>query len=174
MLTNPVAASTAESFFVVSTHDDVAEVRRNTETGHNSLVALKSFSPGHLFYSFSPGAILHNPTYLTVQTGTDVHIMLNPEFLQYINHSCRPNVFFDTTAMQVTVLRPLEAGEEVTFFYPSTEWDMSQSFNCYCGESCCIGDIKGAAWLSEETVKQYRFTDYIRQQFQKRLQEARA
>ncbi len=138
------------------------------------LVALKPFAPGEVFHAFTAGAILHTPTYLTVQTGTSEHITLQPEFLQYINHSCKPNVFFDTTAMQITVLRPLEPGDEVTFFYPSTEWDMTQTFNCNCGEACCIGEIKGAAWLPDSIIKQYRFTDYIKQQLQKRLHEARA
>jgi SET domain len=173
MQTNPIATSGATEYRVISTHA-VAEVRKNLNTDQNALVTLKSFNPGDVFHRFSPSAILHNPTYLTVQTGTKEHITLQPDFLQYINHSCKPNVFFDTTEMQVIVLRPLEPGDEVTFFYPSTEWDMTQSFKCYCGEDCCIDEIKGAAWLSEHTVKQYRFTDYIREQFQKRMQEARA
>lgn len=172
MLTNPIAARAAD-YDIISSHS-IAEVRRSTETGQNALVTLKAFAPGEVFHSFVAGAILHDPTYLTVQTGTREHITLNPDFLQYINHSCKPNVFFDTTAMQIIVLRPLEPEDEITFFYPSTEWDMTQSFNCYCSEDCCIGEIKGAAWLTEAQVRQYRFTDYIKEQFEKRLREARA
>lgn len=173
MLTNPIAASSATDYFVISNHH-IAEVRRNRQTGQNSLVTLKAFAPGDVFHKFSAGAILHDPTYLTVQTGTREHITLNPDFLQYINHSCKPNVFFDTTNMQIVVLRPLDPEEEITFFYPSTEWDMTQGFNCYCGEDCCISEIKGAAWLTEAQTKQYRFTDYIKEQLEKRLREARA
>jgi hypothetical protein len=173
MPTNPVAALSANNNFVVSTHD-VAEVRTNPETGQFLLVTLKAFRPGEVFHRFSPGAILHHPNYLTVQTGTGEHITLQPDFLQYVNHSCKPNVFFDTTAMHIVALRPLEPGDEITFFYPSTEWDMDQSFNCFCGESCCIGEVKGAAWLSQETTKNYRVTDFIRSQFKKRMHEARA
>lgn len=172
MLTNPIAARAAD--YDIISHHQYAEVRRSLETGQNSLVTLKAFAPGEVFHKFTAGAILHDPTYLTVQTGTREHITLNPEFLQYINHSCKPNVFFDTTAMQIIVLRPLEPGDEITFFYPSTEWDMTQAFNCYCGEDCCIGEVKGAAWLTGKQVKQYRFTDYIKEQFEKRLREARA
>lgn len=173
MPTNPVAVSHTRENGVLNA-SAVAEVRKKPENGQNMLVSLKAFSPGDVFHKFSAGAILHTPTYLTVQTGTGEHITLQPEILQYINHSCKPNVFFDTTAMQIMVLRPLEPGDEITFFYPSTEWDMQQTFNCTCGEDCCIGEIKGAAWLSDTTIKQYRFTDYIKQQLQKRLHEARA
>jgi hypothetical protein len=54
------------------------------------------------------------------------------------------------------------------FFYPSTEWKMTQSFDCYCGSQHCIGEIKGAAYLSREAQEKYRFTDFIQQQLAKR------
>ena len=49
--------------------------------------------------SFSAGITQSYATYLTVQTGADRHITLMPEFLQYINHSCGPNVFFNTATI---------------------------------------------------------------------------
>jgi len=111
---------------------------------------------------------LLTPTYLTVQVGVSKHITLQPEFLQYINHSCDPNVFFDTTAMKLIALKKVNANEELTFFYPSTEWKMTQSFNCYCGSSNCIGEIKGAFYLPRSVRENYRFTDFIQQLMAKR------
>jgi hypothetical protein len=96
------------------------------------------------------------------------HITLQPEFLQYINHSCAPNVFFDTTAMQLVALKEIREGEEMTFFYPSTEWEMIQPFNCYCGSHNCLGQIQGAAFLPKNAWKQYRLTDFIQRQLAKR------
>ena len=84
--------------------------------------------PGMYFVIFGAGITQSYPTYLTVQTGTNRHITLMPEFLQYINHSCSPNVFFDTTSMQLICLQPLQPGDEFTFFYPSTEWDNGTAF----------------------------------------------
>jgi SET domain-containing protein len=84
--------------------------------------------------------------------------------LQYINHSCDPNVFFDTTAMKLVALKDISPEEEFSFFYPSAEWKMTQPFSCYCGSPCCIGEIKGAAFLSAETISKYRFTEYIQEQ----------
>jgi SET domain len=103
-----------------------------------------------------------------VQVGIDRHIMLQPEHLQYINHSCDPNVFFDTYTMQVIALRPIDEGNEMTFFYPSTEWDMAQPFTCYCGSHRCLGEIKGAAHINGEVISQYRLTRFIQQQLHDR------
>ena len=110
-------------------------------------------------------------TYLTVQTGEDKHITLQPEFLQYINHSCYPNVFFDTTAMQLVALKEIQPGDELMFFYPSTEWDMSQPFDCFCGTTQCLHRIQGAAYLSDEEAKGYRLTDFINEKFQTRKEK---
>ena len=42
--------------------------------------------------------------------------------------------------------RPLACGDELTFFYPSTEWDMVQPFRCTCAapEGVCHVWISGA------------------------------
>lgn len=145
-----------------------AEKRQRVSNQQNALFALQSFQPGEMIAEFWAGTIAKEPTYLTVQVDVGKHITLQPEFLQYINHSCDPNVFFDTTLMKVVALKEIKAGEEMTFFYPSTEWKMTQSFNCYCGSSNCLGNIKGAAFLSEEVWKRYRLTDFIQQQLAKR------
>ncbi|MBL7731204.1 MAG: SET domain-containing protein-lysine N-methyltransferase [Chitinophagaceae bacterium] len=154
---------TTPAYRTISNHE-MAEVRQKISNGQNALFALRSFQPGEVIATFSAGTISAEPTYLTVQLGIGKHITLQPEFLQYINHSCDPNVFFNTTTMELVALKPLLPEEELTFFYPSTEWEMTQSFQCYCGAACCLGDIKGAAYLSKEAVSQYRFTDFIQQQ----------
>ena len=35
--------------------------------------------------------------------------------------------------MRLTALRPISEGDELTFFYPSTEWAMAEPFECGCG-----------------------------------------
>ena len=71
-----------------------AEILRNTATGQQQLSSLQAYQPGDVLCSFHAGETVSTPTYLTVQVGIDKHITLRPEFLQYINHSCDPNVFF--------------------------------------------------------------------------------
>ncbi|MBL7747653.1 MAG: SET domain-containing protein-lysine N-methyltransferase [Chitinophagaceae bacterium] len=158
---------TTPAYRTVSNHV-IAEVRQKISNEQNALFVLRTYQPGEVIASFSAGTISAEPTYLTVQVGVAKHITLQPEFLQYINHSCDPNVFFDTTTMELVALKELAVEEELTFFYPSTEWEMTQSFNCYCGSHKCLGEIKGAAFLSKEAAAQYRFTDFIQQQLAKR------
>lgn len=162
-----MAILTTPDYRIISNHG-IAEMRQKVSNEQNALFALQSFQPGEVIAEFWAGTIAAEPTYLTVQVDVGKHITLQPEFLQYINHSCDPNVFFDTTLMQLVALRELKSGDEMTFFYPSTEWKMTQSFNCYCGSSNCLGDIRGASYLSEDVTKQYRFTDFIQQQLAKR------
>ncbi len=158
---------TSSAYTIISNHE-FAEVRRKTSNDQNALFVLRSYQPGELISDFSAGTIGTEPTYLTVQVDVDKHITLQPEFLQYINHSCDPNVFFDTTNMQLIALKELQPEEELTFFYPSTEWKMTQSFNCYCGSHKCLNQIKGASFLSKAVQESYRFTDFIQLQLAKK------
>lgn len=159
-ITNP-------NYRIVSDHG-IAEVRRRLINDQNALYALQSFQPGEVIAEFGAGTIAAEPTYLTVQVDVGKHITLQPEFLQYINHSCNPNVFFNTTTMELVALKEIKVEEELTFFYPSTEWEMVQPFKCYCGSQACLGEIKGAAYLSKNVLKRYRLTDFIQQQLAKR------
>jgi len=111
--------------------------------------------------SFSAGKTLSQPTYLTVQVTETEHITLNPVFLQYINHSCAPNVFFDTYSFELIALKAIEPGDELTFFYPSTEWNMVQPFACTCGSKDCLQTISGAANINRQTLTQYKLTRFI-------------
>jgi hypothetical protein len=158
---------TTPAYRTISNHV-IAEMRQKISNEQNALFTTRAFQPGEIIADFSAGTIAAEPTYLTVQVGIRKHITLQPEFLQYINHSCSPNVFFNTTTMQVEALKQIHQGEELVFFYPSTEWKMTQSFQCYCGSSNCLGSIRGAAYLSDEAIKQYRLTDFIQQQLVKK------
>ncbi len=141
-----------------------ANVVLNTSTNQKSLNAVKVIESAELISFFNAKEAYKSPTYLTIQIGSNQHITLMPEFLQYVNHSCEPNVFFDTTLMQLIALKRIEIDEELRFFYPSSEWKMTQSFVCNCSASNCLQLIQGAAYLSSDVVKQYQFTDFIKQQ----------
>ena len=161
-------AITNSAIEIISEHG-FAEIIQNTITNQKSLHALVPFKKGDFVSNFSAGDIYNLPNYLTVQRGIDEHITLRPEFLQYINHSCNPNVFFNTTTMEVIAIRDIEPNEEFSFFYPSTELDMAQPFLCYCGTKDCLQNIKGAKYIPGEILKNYRLTDFIQQQLQHKL-----
>lgn len=143
---------------------ELAEVWRHTETGEYALHAAQAFEPFQVIVPFAAKTILSHPTYLTVQTGTNTHITLSPSFLQYVNHSCAPNVFFDTTHMRLMALKNIQPGDELVFFYPSTEWNMQQPFSCRCGTRNCLKVIKGAAHLTPTQLKKYRLSDFVLEQ----------
>jgi hypothetical protein len=67
----------------------------------------------------------------------------------------------DTTTMRVVAARDLEAGEELTFFYPSTEWDMDRPFRCRCGAPECIGVVSGAKHLAPDTLQRFPLAPHI-------------
>lgn len=62
-----------------------------------------------------------------------------------VNHSCEPSAEMILVAgapdrWEVRVgPKALAAGDEVTFFYPSSEWDMAQGFDCGCGKAVSFG-----------------------------------
>ena len=142
-------------------HHGFAEVKEFVASGQKALFSLCTFLPGAQIIEFSAAETRTSPNYLTVQTAEEQHIILHPTFIQYINHSCEPNCFFNTTTMQLVALAKIEVGAEFTFFYPSTEWQMQQPFLCNCGTTRCLGEIRGAAHLSAEQAASYRLTDFI-------------
>lgn len=159
--------STSMNYDVVSNHQ-FAEIRKDHSSGQQTLFALKHFKKDELISPLGAAFVTDKPSYLTVQTGNKRHIALHPYFLQYINHGCNPNCFFDTTNMKVTALRDIEAGEEFTFFYPSTEWEMASPFQCYCNQPGCLGLINGAAHIPNEILMRFKLSDFIKRKMQYR------
>ncbi len=121
---------------------------------------------GSLLHAFSASEYVAHPTYLSMQIDHDCHIHLEPEFLQYLNHSCDPNIYVDVTRREFICLRDIEANEAITFFYPSTEWAMDQEFDCACRSENCLGAIKGAMHLEEHLLPRYKFTPHIIEKLQ--------
>ena len=142
----------------------LAEVWQNAVTKEHSLHAAQAFTLNQVICSFAAATTLAHPTYLTVQTAINTHITLSPFYLQYVNHSCAPNVFFDTARMEFIALSAIQPGDELVFFYPSTEWDMQQPFNCHCGARNCLKVIKGATHLSSAQLKKYRLSNFVLEQ----------
>lgn len=142
----------------------LTEVRQCATTGSKSAHANAELAEGQVISKFGAKTISDKPNYLTVQINQFQHIMLDPEWLQYINHGCEPNVFFDVDDRVLIALRDIEVGEELRFFYPSTEWSMDNGgFDCLCNSSSCIGRVQGAAFLPVEVLKKYRLSQHLSQ-----------
>lgn len=104
--------------------------------------------------------------YSSVQAGRNLHIELNCD-LVYINHSCSPTLIFDMARWEVRVNPDLEGGlkegDELTFFYPSTEWSMAQPFECLCNTSACKKTIKGAKDMRLSDMDDYWLSEHIKE-----------
>ena len=107
----------------------------------------------------------------SIQLGVQEHAEPLPTYLRYLNHSCDPSLFVDVRAMNVVTLRALAAGDELTFFYPSTEWRMQAPFTCACGASGCVGVITGASELPSAVLQRYRVSPVIAELLNLRLGE---
>ena len=152
-------------------HHEIANVYMNTDNEQLALHAACDFNKGEVVAEFSATSTQTYPSYLTVQVDIHKHINLHPKFLECINHSCAPSVFFDTTSMKLIALMDIKNGQEFTFFYPSTEWSMKQPFTCHCGSEQCLQLISGAQYLDKQILKKYLFTQFITQQLQLKNQE---
>ncbi|QDS72236.1 hypothetical protein FKW77_005661 [Venturia effusa] len=130
-------------------------VERSEKAFGSRAISLVDLPAGSLFLKITK-ATPSSKAYTSVQTGPNSHIELNSDIV-FINHSCRPSVNFDMEKMEVRVSddRDLRKGDPLTFFYPSTEWDMAQPFECNCGESVCKGLIDGAGKMNEGLVREY-------------------
>ena len=155
-------ATTPLNHFIFS--NGTFEIWKDEISNHHSLFSVVDFQPGDIICEFGAAAILQAPSPLTVQVGINEHIYLQPGVLQYINHSCSPNVFFDLATFKAICLRAINKGDELFYFYPSTEWEMAEPFQCLCGSVNCLGRIAGASCLSKDVIQNYRFSDFISEQ----------
>ena len=137
------------------------EIRERLSDNHHSLVARVRFLPTDVVHPFRARERVPRPTRHSVQVAESEHILLDPPFLQYMNHSCDPNVAFDVEAGVITALRVIEPGDEIAFFYPSTEWHLASPFDCLCGSASCVGRVTGASTLDPGTLRRYRLAPHV-------------
>jgi hypothetical protein len=116
-----------------------------------SLVASDRINPGEAIVTCSQDEITGQRTWRTVQIGQNRHI--KNELLDYVDHSCNPNAVFVIEALQLVALRPIAAGEPITFFYPGTEVELAEAFECSCGSERCLGVVTGAFYLTAEQMR---------------------
>ncbi|SZF02309.1 unnamed protein product [Blumeria hordei] len=112
-----------------------------------------------------PCSIAQGPSYDTVQVAKDIHLQLNSD-LMYLDHSCDPSLIVDTAQRTIfTGPQGLIPGQELTFFYPSTEWSMDQPFDCNCRSQNCLGRISGARFLNPHELKGRWINHHILEMF---------
>ena len=111
-----------------------------------------------------------------MQVSQTQHAELNCDFL-FTNHSCEPSVEFhvqgDGKAIAIEIrvaarhgadgrVAGLQKGDELTFFYPSTEWEMAQPFACNCGARTCRKWIAGAKDMGMAKLQGLFLNDHVK------------
>jgi hypothetical protein len=132
-----------------------------TENKFRSLITKQAYQKGELICEIPTEKVIDKANRYTVQIGRDRHTEVGK--LSALNHSCDPNVLLDTENLQMVACRDIQEGEELFFFYPSTEWEMDAPFICLCGASNCIHVLAGARFLPLSTLENHYLNRHIRE-----------
>lgn len=133
-----------------------------TENKFRTLVTKRAYTKGEVICPIPSENIMDKPNRFTVQIARDRHTHVGK--LAALNHSCDPNVILDTETMQMIACKDIQKGEELYFFYPSTEWQMDAPFICLCGASNCIHVVAGARFLPLSTLEHHYLNPHIREE----------
>lgn len=121
----------------------------------NGLVALDDIKKDELILEFEK-IFLEFPTRTSMQIDNGIHIdSTNPDALEnFLNHSCQPNGYINFETLTYNALCDIFKGEELTFNYLTTEWDLSNKFICNCGYKNCFHEIYGFKYLTFNQKKE--------------------
>lgn len=141
-----------------------------------SLISKVALPAGAHFADLTDYIPQSRATWRTIQTSATTHAELRSALL-YLNHSCQPTLevhvhspspdgtYPTGSAAELKVARDrnLRIGDELTFFYPSTEWEFDREFECFCDapKAICIGRIQGARKLNAESMERWWMNAHI-------------
>jgi hypothetical protein len=132
-----------------------------TENKFRSLISRQAYTKGQVICEIPSDNVINRATRFTVQIGRNEHTDVGK--LAALNHSCDPNVILDTENMVMVARYDIAKGDELSFFYPSTEWEMDAPFICLCGSSNCIHVVAGARFLPLSTLENHFLNRHIRE-----------
>lgn len=119
-------------------------------------MAARDFAPGEVVIAIT-GREVRVPTRYTLQLGPGLHVDAEPEpeavggypEWRFLNHACEPNT--SVRGRSFVARRAIRRGDELTFDYESTEWDMATPFLCECKSRHCRSMIRGYRHLSAKS-----------------------
>jgi len=132
-----------------------------TENKFRSLITKHAYKKGQVICDIPTEKVTNKANRYTVQIDRDRHTEVGK--LSALNHSCDPNVILDTEHLLMIAYRDIEKGEELSFFYPATEWEMAAPFICLCGAANCIHVVAGARFLPLSTLENHYLSKHIRE-----------
>ncbi|PNS15775.1 Histone-lysine N-methyltransferase, H3 lysine-4 specific [Sphaceloma murrayae] len=157
-----VAQQTPTGAYPLSLNDLTSLVAYHAHPAGLSIRSLVALPAGSVFTKITTSTPAPVKRWSTVQTSESTHIELNSALL-YMNHSCDPSLEINVKSMEIRVARgkDLKQGDELSFFYPSTEWAFDNPFKCLCGSKGCLGEVKGAKYISKQDLDRWFVNDHI-------------
>jgi len=123
----------------------------NTRQG-NGVFACSQFKKGD-YIGFFKGSLVKNRTQMSLQFGPDFNVepAVDSPF-RSLNHSCDANACF--AGRNLYARRDIQPNEEITIDYNCHELELAVPFQCNCGVTGCVGEIKGYKHLTPDQKKQ--------------------
>lgn len=108
----------------------------------NGVFCTEAIQAGEPLFLIAGERVAKPDTY-TIQMDAETHVAPAGATWAMMNHACAPNAAIDFASWRMLALSGVLPGEEVTFNYLTTEWDMASPFRCLCGAPHCPGIIRG-------------------------------
>lgn len=159
-------------------YEGIVQILESPSNKGLGVFASKDFAQGDLVLSSTPTMRTKTRDMYTVQIDWDMHTLMDmPAVL--INHSCEGNVGIRNNnnkirddddagapggAFDFLAQRPISKGDELTWDYESSEWELSIPFQCACGCASCRGKLRGFKESGETIKQQYgdHYADYLK------------
>lgn len=149
--------SAAVSCGVIKQHGAVRVVDTNGKG--RGLITVEEIRKGESILKINGALVLRrevkNPN-AALQVDEDLFLESDGTIDENLNHSCDPNCYVDFRSLCLVALKDIAAGEELTFDYNASEYDLVDqgcAFLCCCGAANCVGHLRGFKYLSSEQRK---------------------
>ena len=119
------------------------------------LIAIRPIAAGMRIFAIT-GREVRVPTRYSVQVGPGLHLdpdctrdeldLVKRYFWRYLDHDCDPTTVI--REREVIAVRDIAEGGGVTFDYNTTEFELTEPFQCHCGSDSCVGVVRGARHLT--------------------------
>ncbi len=101
---------------------------------------------------------------------SETHIVNETGDEKYMNHACDPNTWWGDDNTMIA-RRDIQAGEELTYDYATTEIAVPFEMDCHCGSDSCRGRVTNRDYLDSDW--QARFGTHLPQHTLKAIERAK-
>jgi len=144
------------------------EVRSIPKKGRG-IFAKRDFKKGEVVFEIFGNTIDYATDYtIPLNEKEKVEPRTNKSIVQYMNHSCEPNIHPQKDGRKYLAMRDIQSGEEVVTNYAFFGFEFGQEktiggseqitldLTCHCGTAHCKGQLTGYNGLTDEEKERYK------------------